>query len=74
MQKAGRNCLRSVLITSLTSMLGMLPLALSRGMRREAYQPLGNTMIGGLLASTFITLLVVPTAYAVFHTKSNKKH
>jgi HAE1 family hydrophobic/amphiphilic exporter-1 len=55
-------------------MLGMLPLALSRGMRREAYQPLGNTMIGGLLASTFITLLVVPTAYAVFHTKSNKKH
>jgi HAE1 family hydrophobic/amphiphilic exporter-1 len=50
-------------------MLGMLPLAMSQGMGREAYQPLGITMIGGLLASTFITLLVVPTVYAVFHTK-----
>ncbi len=68
-QEAGRSRLRPVLMTSLTTMLGMLPLAMSEGMGREAYQPLGITMIGGLLASTFITLLVVPTVYAVFHTK-----
>ena len=68
-QEAGRSRLRPVLMTSLTTMLGMLPLAMSQGMGREAYQPLGITMIGGLLASTFITLLVVPTVYAVFHTK-----
>jgi len=54
-------------MTSLTTILGMLPLALSNGMGREAYQPLGITMIGGLLVSTFITLLVVPTVYAAFH-------
>ncbi len=72
-QEAGRSRLRPVLMTSLTTMLGMLPLALSQGMGREAYQPLGITMIGGLLASTFITLLVVPTLYAVFHGKERKE-
>jgi len=51
----------------------MLPLALSQGMGREAYQPLGITMIGGLLASTVITLLVVPTVYAVFHGKARRE-
>lgn len=66
-QESGRSRLRPVLMTSLTTILGMLPLALSNGMGREAYQPLGITMIGGLLVSTIITLLVVPTVYAVFH-------
>ncbi len=66
-QESGRSRLRPVLMTSLTTILGMLPLALSNGMGREAYQPLGITMIGGLLVSTFITLLVVPTVYATFH-------
>ena len=72
-QEAGRSRLRPVLMTSLTTMLGMLPLALSQGMGREAYQPLGITMIGGLLASTVITLLVVPTVYAVFHGKARRE-
>lgn len=71
-QEAGRSRLRPVLMTSLTTMLGMLPLALSQGMGREAYQPLGITMIGGLITSTFITLLVVPTVYAVFHGRERK--
>ena len=66
-QEAGRSRLRPVLMTSLTTILGMLPMALSQGMGREAYSPLGTTMIGGLLVSTLITLLVVPTIYAVFH-------
>ncbi|MFP4557330.1 MAG: efflux RND transporter permease subunit [Bacteroidales bacterium] len=71
-QEGGRSRLRPVLMTSFTTMLSMLPLALSQGMGREAYQPLGITMIGGLLASTFITLLVVPTLYAVAHGKEKK--
>ncbi len=66
-REAGRSRLRPVLMTSLTTMLGMLPMALSRGMGREIYAPLGITMIGGLLVSTLITLLVVPTSYAAIH-------
>jgi HAE1 family hydrophobic/amphiphilic exporter-1 len=66
-QEAGRSRLRPVLMTSLTTILGMLPMALNRGMGRELYSPLGVTMIGGLLVSTIITLLVVPTFYAILH-------
>lgn len=71
-QEAGRSRLRPVLMTSLTTMLGMMPLALSKGMGAEVYQPLGITMIGGLLASTLITLLVVPTVYAVLHGRDRR--
>jgi HAE1 family hydrophobic/amphiphilic exporter-1 len=53
-------------------MLGMMPMALSKGMGAEVYQPLGITMIGGLLASTLITLLVVPTVYAVLHGRDRR--
>jgi len=70
--EAGRSRLRPVLMTSLTTILGMLPLALSNAMGREAYQPLGITMIGGLLVSTFITLFVVPTMYATLHQRAPK--
>jgi HAE1 family hydrophobic/amphiphilic exporter-1 len=45
-------------------------LALSRGEGSEVWQPLGITMIGGLTVSTLVTLLFVPTLYAVFHRKS----
>lgn len=70
--EAGRSRLRPVLMTSLTTILGMLPLALSNAMGREAYQPLGITMIGGLLVSTLITLFVVPTMYATLHQRASK--
>jgi HAE1 family hydrophobic/amphiphilic exporter-1 len=50
--------------------MGLLPLALSRGEGSETWQPLGITMIGGLSVSTIITLLFVPTLYAVFHRKA----
>jgi HAE1 family hydrophobic/amphiphilic exporter-1 len=49
-----------------------LPLALSRGEGSETWQPLGVTMIGGLTVSTFITLLFVPTLYAVFESRVKK--
>jgi len=71
-QEAGRSRLRPVLMTTLTTILGMVPMATSSGMGREAYSPLGITMIGGLLVSTLITLLLVPTIYAIFHDKERK--
>ncbi len=64
--EAGRSRMRPVLMTSFTTMLGMLPMALSKGMGREMYSPLGVTIIGGLLVSTVITLILVPTIYSIF--------
>jgi len=69
--EAGRSRMRPVLMTSFTTILGMLPMALSRGMGREMYSPLGVTIIGGLLVSTVITLILVPTIYSVFHQNDN---
>ncbi|MDP2928301.1 MAG: efflux RND transporter permease subunit [Candidatus Omnitrophota bacterium] len=67
---AGSNRLRPILMTTVTAIAGLLPLALSRGEGSEIWQPLGITMIGGLTVSTLVTLLFVPTLYAVFHRRS----
>jgi len=67
---AGSHRLRPILMTTITTIAGLLPLALSRGEGSEVWQPLGITMIGGLSVSTLVTLLFVPTLYAVFHRKS----
>jgi len=67
---AGKDRLRPVLMTTITTLFGLLPLALSRGEGSEIWQPLGITMIGGLSISTLITMLFVPTMYAVFHRKA----
>jgi len=73
--QSGKERLRPVLMTTITTLAGLLPLALSRGEGSETWNPLGITMIGGLTVSTFITMLFVPTLYAVFESrlKSNKK-
>ncbi len=68
--EAGKNRLRPVLMTSFTTMLGMLPMALSRGVGSEIWSPLGVTMIGGLLISTMITLILIPVIYFYFNNKS----
>ncbi len=67
--EAGRSRLRPVLMTTFTTILGMLPMALSTGMGKEMFAPLGITIIGGLLISTLFTLIVIPTIYTVFHKK-----
>lgn len=67
---AGKDRLRPILMTTITTIAGLLPLAISRGEGSEVWQPLGITMIGGLSVSTLVTLLFVPTLYAVFHRKS----
>ncbi len=69
----GRERLRPVLMTTITTLVGLLPLALSRGEGSETWQPLGITMIGGLTVSTLITMFFVPTMYAIFHRKQKGK-
>ena len=58
--------LRPVLMTALVAMLGLIPLALSHGIGSEVQRPLAVVVIGGLVSSTLLTLIVLPTLYGVF--------
>jgi HAE1 family hydrophobic/amphiphilic exporter-1 len=71
--EGGRSRLRPVLMTSFTTILGMVPMALSTGMGAEMWSPLGITIIGGLLVSTIITLVIIPVIYTVFNLRSQHK-
>ena len=62
----GRSRLRPVVMTSLTTILGMVPMAFGTGQGAEMWQPMGVAVIGGLTFSTILTLLFVPTLYCVF--------
>lgn len=62
---SGASRLRPVLMTAFTTILGMVPMVLSRGEGSELWRPMGIVVIGGLLVSTIITLIVVPVMYAV---------
>ncbi|MBI4490412.1 MAG: efflux RND transporter permease subunit, partial [Deltaproteobacteria bacterium] len=62
---AGKTRLRPVIMTSFTTVLGLLPLALGIGEGAEANAPLAITVIGGLTVSTFMTLVFVPTLYTL---------
>jgi cobalt-zinc-cadmium resistance protein CzcA len=55
--------LRTVLMTSMLAMLGLLPMALSHGIGSETQRPLAIVIIGGLVSATLLTLLVLPTLY-----------
>ncbi len=69
---AGGNRLRPVLMTAITTILGMLPLAISTGEGSEMWQPLGISVIFGLLVSTLVTLVLVPVMYSIFETRFKK--
>jgi HAE1 family hydrophobic/amphiphilic exporter-1 len=71
--QSGKERLRPVLMTTITTLVGLLPLALSRGEGSETWNPLGITMIGGLTVSTFITMLFVPTLYSIFEARIKKR-
>ncbi len=64
--QAGRSRLRPILMTASTTFLGMLPMALSTGEGSELWAPIGIAVIGGLVFSTILSLIVVPTAYYTF--------
>jgi HAE1 family hydrophobic/amphiphilic exporter-1 len=63
--EAGRVRLRPILITKLTTILGLLPMALGLGEGAEVRAPMAITVIGGVLLTTFLTLLVIPVVYDV---------
>ncbi len=62
----GRSRLRPVLMTTMTTILGMVPMAVGTGEGAELWRPMGVAVIGGLTFSTILTLLFVPTLYCVF--------
>jgi cobalt-zinc-cadmium resistance protein CzcA len=63
-QRGAEARLRPVLTTALVASLGFLPMALATGAGAEVQRPLATVVIGGLLSSTLLTLLVIPTVYA----------
>ncbi len=63
--EAGRRRLRPIMMTALTTVLGLLPLALGIGEGGEAQAPLARAVIGGLVSSTLVTLFLVPAVYSV---------
>jgi len=69
----GKSRLRPVLMTSLTAILGMLPLAMSHGQGSEMWKPMAVTVIGGLTVSTLLTLVVVPVIYTLFASSGVKR-
>ena len=70
---AGETRLRPIFMTALTTVISLFILALGVGEGSELLQPLAITAIGGLLYATILTLLVVPTIYALFNRKQIKK-
>lgn len=65
-ETAGRTRLRPILMTTLTTVLGLAPMAFEIGEGAELQAPLARVVIGGLVASTLITLVFVPTLYTIF--------
>ncbi|HMO18751.1 MAG TPA: CusA/CzcA family heavy metal efflux RND transporter [Oligoflexia bacterium] len=63
--------LRPVLMTALVASLGFVPMALATGTGAEVQKPIATVVIGGLITATFLTLLVLPALYSLFH---NEKH
>ena len=70
---AGRSRLRPVVMTTLTTILGMVPMAVGTGQGAEMWRPMGTAVIGGLTFSTILTLLFVPVLYCVFARKGIKR-
>jgi len=66
MEEAGRRRLRPILMTATTTILALIPLAIGLGEGGEAQAPMARAVIGGLLSSTIITLVFVPTVYSLF--------
>ncbi|MDR3138081.1 MAG: efflux RND transporter permease subunit [Treponema sp.] len=71
--EAGRNRLRPILMTSLTTILGMLPIAFFPGEGADTIQPIGKTFVGGLTVSSLMTLFVIPVMYSLLNSRHDRK-
>ncbi len=69
----GKSRLRPVLMTSFTTILGMVPLAIGSGEGSETWQPMGIAVIGGLTFSTILTLFIVPVLYSILVNRAQRK-
>jgi HAE1 family hydrophobic/amphiphilic exporter-1 len=65
--------LRPILMTSLATVVGLMPMAFKLEMGSEAYAPLARVIIGGLLVSIVLTIFVVPAAYVLFYGRKQEK-
>ncbi|MBN2017590.1 MAG: efflux RND transporter permease subunit [Candidatus Cloacimonetes bacterium] len=72
--QAGSDRMRPVLITAITTIGGMLPMAISTGQGSEMRSPIAIAVIGGLITATFFTLLIIPTIYSLVERISYKKY
>ena len=71
--EAGRSRLRPIMMTSLTTILMMVPIAFFPGAGADTIQPIGKTFVGGLVVSTFMTLFVIPSVYSLLNSRHDKK-
>jgi len=71
--EAGGNRLKPILMTSLTTIFGMIPLAFFGGQGAEQIQPIGQTIIGGMAISTLMTIFFTPVLYMLFNKDKQKK-
>jgi hydrophobic/amphiphilic exporter-1 (mainly G- bacteria), HAE1 family len=71
-KEAGRVRLRPIMMTSLTTIFGLIPLALQLGEGSELWSPLGRAMIGGMVVSTFLPLIFIPVLYVIFENRSER--
>lgn len=69
---SGESRLRPVLMTAFTTLLGMLPMALSTGSGSEMWVPMGVVVIGGILVSTILTLILVPVLYSLMSRRGER--
>jgi len=67
-----RSRFRPIMMTALSDVVGMMPLALQLALGSERFSPLAITVIGGILAATFLTIIVIPLIYASFETGKEK--
>ena len=71
--EAGGNRLRPILMTSLTTVLALVPMAFFPGEGAELVQPIGKAVVGGLSAATLLTLFLVPVLYSAFNIRGEKR-
>jgi HAE1 family hydrophobic/amphiphilic exporter-1 len=71
---AGLIRLRPILMTAFSTIAGVLPIAIGFGAGAESRRPMGVAVVGGLLTSTFLTLLIVPVVYTVFSNMAERFH